>query len=308
MSARESGTPLLDLLTAWLPPLIGEPPPRARVRAMVAGGAVRVDGVPLRAPGRLLRARQLVEAAVRAPALQPKTAATDRPFTMSDAAVVFRDRWLLAVSKPPGLPTHPTADRRRPSLVSAVESWLREQGTPAVLGVHQRLDRDTSGLVLFTIDPEANPELARAFDSSRVAKTYLALAARPTGDLADELTIDAPLAVAANGRVRVARPAEAARPASTVVVVRERLGRTLLVEARPRSGRKHQIRVHLAHAGLPIVGDRLYGAGGPQAPRAMLHAWRLELPHPVSGRKLVLESPLPSDFREALRSAGSRQG
>ncbi|HVO12019.1 MAG TPA: RluA family pseudouridine synthase [Vicinamibacteria bacterium] len=306
VGAAEAGARLLDLLEAWLPSLTGAAPPRARVRAMVAAGAVRVDGVPLRAPGRPLRPGQLVEALLRAPALQPKTVATDRPFTMSDAAVVFRDRWLLAVSKPPGLPTHPTADPRRPSLVSAVESWLKEQGTTCALGVHQRLDRDTSGLVLFTTDPEANPELARTFASGLVVKAYLALTVRPAEELADELTVDAPLAVAPGGRVRVARGGEAALPASTAVVVRERLGRTLLVEARPRTGRKHQVRVHLAHAGLPVLGDRLYGGRAPSVERTMLHAWRLELLHPLSGRRLVLESPLPSDFREALRSAGGR--
>ena len=307
VAAAESGQALLDLLVAWLPSLTGSSPSRARVRAMVAAGAVRVEGVALRTPGRALRAGQRVEALVRTAALRGATAATDSPFTMSEAAVVFRDPWLLAVSKPPGLPTHPTADPRRPSLVSAVEGWLREQGMPARLGVHQRLDRDTSGLVLFTTDPAANPELARAFASGRVTKTYLALVVRPKGHLGDQLAIDAPLAISAKGTVQVARGGDAALPARTVVVVRERLGRLLLVEARPRSGRKHQVRVHLAHAGLPVLGDRVYGVGAPSVGRTMLHAWRLELPHPVNGRMLALESPLPPDFREALRSAGSRE-
>ena len=298
----------MDLLESWLPALTGAAPPRARVRAMVAAGAVRVDGVALRTPGRPLRVGQLVEALVRRAALRPGTAASDRAFIMSEAAVVFRDRWLLAVSKPPGLPTHATADPRRPSLVSAVESWLRRDGGATALGVHQRLDRDTSGVVLFATDPAANPELARAFASGRVAKTYLALTVRPAGELAGELRIEAPLAVGASGRVQVARRRDAALSASTLVVVRERLRRALLVEARPRTGRKHQIRVHLAHAGLEVLGDRLYGLRTPWAGRMMLHAWRVELSHPVSGRRLVLESPLPSDFREALRWAGSREG
>jgi 23S rRNA-/tRNA-specific pseudouridylate synthase len=86
-----------------------------------------------------------------------------------------------------------------------------------------------------------------------------------------------------------------------VVAVREVLPGALLVEARPLTGRKHQVRAHLAHAGLPVLGDVAYG--GPPAPRVMLHAWRLRLRHPLTGEPLRLESPLPADFRAALARA-----
>jgi 23S rRNA-/tRNA-specific pseudouridylate synthase len=99
--------------------------------------------------------------------------------------------------------------------------------------------------------------------------------------------------------VRVGTPG--ASPAETEVLVLETLPGALLVEARPLTGRKHQVRAHLAHAGLPILGDAVYGPHGGAAPRLMLHARRLELAHPLSGERLCLVSPLPGDFVETLR-------
>jgi 23S rRNA pseudouridine1911/1915/1917 synthase len=84
------------------------------------------------------------------------------------------------------------------------------------------------------------------------------------------------------------------------VIVREHLDGAVLVEARPLTGRRHQVRVHLAHAGLPILGDALYGRADPRVPRLMLHAWRLGLTHPITGEPLRLEAPIPADFAAVL--------
>jgi 23S rRNA pseudouridine1911/1915/1917 synthase len=299
VTAPDAGRRLVDALAGWLEERLGRPVPRSRVRALVASGGARVDGVVVRAAGRPLRAGQRVEALVRPELLRAGAEATDRPFALTEGAILFRDGALLAVDKPPGLPTHPTADPRRPSLVSHVQAWLGGHGPAPALAVHQRLDRDTSGVVLFGIDPRANPGLARSFAGRQARKTYLALVVRPAGPLVRRLRIDAALGTTdRRGRVRVGGPG--ARDAETEVVVREVLPRALLVEARPSTGRRHQVRAHLAHAGMAVLGDPLYGGPGRGVARTMLHAWRLEIAHPLDARPLAIESPLPADFRAAL--------
>jgi len=272
----------------------------ARVRALVAAGGARVDGVVRREAGRPTRAGEQVEAVVRPHLLRAKAEATDRPFRLGPETILYRDEALLAVDKPPFLPTHAAADPSRPSLVASVLGYLREAAGGVYLAVHQRLDRDTSGVVLFVTDPRANEGLARAFEGREVEKEYVALTARPSSLPRRRFLAAAPLAEPGPGgarRVRVGGPG--AKPAETAVLVREVLPRALVVEARPRTGRKHQVRAHLAAAGMPILGDRVYGGGG-AVPRLMLHARRLRLPHPLTGRPVVIESPLPADFRRVL--------
>jgi RluA family pseudouridine synthase len=299
VSAREAGQRLADVLSRWLSEALGHPVPMARVRALVAAGAVRVDGEALRAAGRPVRAGERVAALVRPELLLPRATASDRPFRLTPGAILYRDDVLLAVDKPPGLPTHATADPSRPSLVGHVELYLRETGAAGYVAVHQRLDRDTSGVVLLATDRRANEGLARAFAGREVEKTYLALTARPSPLPPRRLRIDAPLASAGGSGRGVAVGGADAKPAETECVVREVLAAALLVEARPLTGRKHQVRAHLAHVGMPILGDPVYGGAG-RAPRLMLHARRLALRHPLTGRTLVIASPPPPDFEAAL--------
>ena len=299
VSQGEAGRTLAEILGQALARVAGGEVPRSRVRAMIASGAVCVNGRPLRVAARPLRAGQRVEAIARLDALRPAVSGTDRPFRLGPESILHRDRWLLAVAKPPGLPTHATADPARPSLAGHVAGLLAAEEARGVLAVHQRLDRDTSGIVLFAVDPAANAGLARAFERREVEKTYLALTARPDEAPPLRFRVDAPLAAGGPARRPVRIGGEGARPAQTDVSVREALPHALLVEARPRTGRKHQVRVHLAHAGLPVLGDPLYGDGG-AAPRLMLHAVRLALAHPVTGERLVIDCPLPADFRGLL--------
>lgn len=249
-------------------------------------GAVRRRGLPLRQPGLPVAPGWVLELVVDPTRLGPRR--PDRAFALSAPDVLYEDGILLAIAKPAGLPSVPTADPSRPSLVQAATAWLAERGQGSYLAVHQRLDRETSGVVLFARDARANAALASAFAERRVEKTYVALTAR--GARAPAVLF------------RVTSPIEG-RAALTDVAVRRRLRDALLVEARPRSGRKHQVRIHLARVGLPILGDERYGSrGAPRAARLMLHALRLELRHPISGRRLRIECPPPADFR-ALISA-----
>jgi RluA family pseudouridine synthase len=306
------GRRLVDALSAWLAAEMGKPVPMARVRALVASGGVRVDGAVARSPGRPLRRGEHVRALVKPELLRAKALALDRPFALTPERVLFDDGFVLAVDKPPGLPTHATADPARPSLAAHVARLLRGRGSDASPALHQRLDRDTSGIVLFGVDPRANAGLAKAFAGRLAEKTYLAITARPARRTPSRFRVTAPLGAAAPGREGVRVGGRGAKPAETDVVVREVLEGALLVEARPLTGRRHQLRAHLAHAGLPVLGDPVYGGpaaevpagsrgrAGKKVPRLMLHAVRLSLPHPVTGKPLVIESPLPADFADLL--------
>ena len=272
----------------------------ARVRALVASGGVRVDGDVVRAPGRPLRRGEHIEALLDPEQLRARAQLVDRPFELTADRVLFLDEALIAVDKPPGLPTHVTADPSRPSLVGHVERFLESRGVRATLAVHQRLDRDTSGVVVFGLDARANEGLARAFAERLAEKRYLALTTTPREPLPPRLRVSAAIGPATAGQPSVRVGGPDARPAETDVIVREDLDGALLVEARPLTGRRHQVRVHLAHAGVPILGDELYGRADPRVPRLMLHAWRLGLKHPITGEPLRLEAPIPADFAAVL--------
>jgi 23S rRNA pseudouridine1911/1915/1917 synthase len=297
---REVGRRVVDVLREWLRERLSDEVPMARVRALVASGGVRVDGDVVRAPGRPLRRGEHVEAVLDPEELRARAVRVDRPFELTADRVLLLDDAVIAVDKPPGLPTHATADPSRPSLVGHVERFLESRGLQATLAVHQRLDRDTSGVVIFGLDPRANEGLARAFAERLAEKKYLALTATPREPVPPRFRISAAIGPTTAGQPSVRVGGPDARPAETDVIVRENLDGALLVEARPLTGRRHQVRVHLAHAGVPILGDELYGRADPRVPRLMLHAWRLALPHPVTGEPLRLEAPIPPDFTAVL--------
>jgi 23S rRNA pseudouridine955/2504/2580 synthase len=291
---------------------------RAQARRLIEGGAVRCDGRLERRASFKPAAGTHLEVCFGPAALEPvrpgaTAAASAGIFTWSAACVRFEDAWLLAVDKPPGLPTQPTVDARRASLFSSVQAWLRARdGADAYLGLHHRLDRDTSGLVLFTKDRRANVGVAGLFAGKTLRKTYQALAVAGPA-VADAWTVDNHLGPI--GRERQATRYGAVRsggdPARTEFRILERLSGALLVEARPLTGRTHQIRVHLAEGGHAILGDTHYGgpaqlrAGSDGAvvtpPRVMLHAARLEFVHPMTGAVLDITSPLPADFAACLQ-------
>jgi RluA family pseudouridine synthase len=258
-----------------------------------------------------VRAGLRLEVRLRPEALRATRLPGDSPVAIGADRILFEDDVLIAIDKPPGLPTQPTVDPDRPSLYGLVKELLQGRGSGGVyLGLHQRLDRDTSGVVLFTKAAEVNRAVAALFSERRVEKTYRALTARPARLPARAWSVAGRLEVAGRGREGRPRPvATGGVTARTGFRLLEALPDGLLVEARPVTGRKHQIRVHLATAGMPILGDTLHGGPGAakRAPRLMLHASRLAFRHPVSGNEVVIESPLPADFREALRKARERR-
>ena len=208
--------------------------------------------------------------------------------------IVFEDAWILAVDKPAGLPTQGTFASDRHDLLAL----LKTQRPDLKTFLHHRLDQGTSGLLVLAKDPKANAGLAKAFASRDLVKLYLVRITAPL----EACTIEAPI-----GRVRGADPGrfgcsgdlidpKSARTDFRPATAEESAGLVpgYWVVARIHTGRTHQIRVHLNHLGRPVLGDGLYG--GNASPQLWLHAWRLQLPHPVTGEPLLLEAP-PTRFR-----------
>jgi 23S rRNA pseudouridine1911/1915/1917 synthase len=212
--------------------------------------------------------------------------------------LLYTDADLVAVDKPAGVPAQPTLTTDRGALPELVSALL---GSAATL-VH-RLDRETSGVTVLARSPAAAAALAEAFRTGGPEKTYLALTARPPSP--SEGRIEAALGKDP-ARPGLRRVSPAGDPAATRYRTLASGPGGALVEARPETGRTHQIRVHLAHLRAPLLGDARYGGprrvGEVTVPRVMLHALRLELSHPTTGAPLALEAPVPADFRAAAEA------
>lgn len=266
---------------------------RRASRALVAAGQVLRNGEAVRVQSRGLVAGDAIDV-LRPPSELgvPVAPATPAP------AILFEDAWLVVVDKPAGVLSQPAESSTAGELT--IEQLLllflaaRDGRRPFLRLVH-RLDRSTSGAVLFARNPESLPRLAEAWRSGQVDRRYLAVVA---GDPAfDALEVNRPIGRDPDHQWRF-RVDPSGRPARTSIrVLARHAGCSALVECRLLTGRTHQVRVHLAAAGHPVVGDRLYGAPvHPGAPRPLLHAASLELPHPKSGQRLRIASPLPAEF------------
>ncbi len=270
---------------------------RRVARTLIASGRVTVDGKPVRILTRPVARGS--EVCVRA-----DPASVSRKAVPAPLAVLYSDRYIVVVNKPAGLLSE--HDRfGSPSLESVVPAWLRQHGESERLWLVHRLDAGTSGVLVMTRTPMATHRLGDAFRRGEVRKEYLALC---VGRFVGEQVVDAPIARAERTRHAVA---QAGKPARTHLTSLSTTGGAALVLAEPRTGRTHQIRVHLAHLGHPLFGDRLYGGpmytegAAPLAvPRPMLHAARLHFAHPKSGKQLTFVAPVPSDFAELCKDLG----
>jgi 23S rRNA pseudouridine1911/1915/1917 synthase len=270
---------------------------RAEAQRLIAAGRVLVDE---RVRPKSFRARGGERIRV------DLAGAGELPAERPPVPVVYRDAHLLVVDKPAGLPTHPTENHRAGTLVNRLLGMgvaLSSAGGPLRPGIVHRLDAGTSGLMLVASDDATHERLAAMLKRHAIERRYLALVrGTPPGDL---FAIDAALG-RAGARVRV--DVAGGRPAQTRIEVRRRFERATLVEAAPRTGRTHQIRVHLAAIGHPILGDARYGGGGADAValglrRPFLHSWKIAFDHPLTGERIEREAALPEDLREALERA-----
>lgn len=275
---------------------------RSAVQELIETGHVTVNGAPARPSYRVREGdRVMVE-------LPPPPEAGLVPEAIP-LPVVYEDDTLLVVDKPAGMVVHPGPGHAAGTLVNALLARYPElAGEPDERpGIVHRLDRDTSGLLVIARHPTVRQALQRQFQARRVDKTYLALL---EGELQPPWgRIEAPIGRDPRHRQRMTVMPEG-REAVTEYRVRERFrygsgsstGHYTLVEAHPWTGRTHQIRVHFASIGHPVVGDRVYGHRRVHLPvsRQFLHAWRLEFDHPRSGERLQFEAPLPPDLAGVL--------
>jgi len=276
---------------------------RARLKTWIESGAVQVDGRPLRGKDRVLGGEQ-VRICAQLPAAG-RVQAEPMPL-----AVVYRDRSLLVIDKPAGLVVHPGAGNLRHTLQNALLALDPKLALVPRAGLVHRLDKDTSGLLLVARTPEAHTMLTAAMAARDITREYLAVC---TGVMTGGGTIDEPI-----GRHRTLRTRMAVRSDGRAAVTHYRVERRFrahtLVRVTLETGRTHQIRVHLAHIGFPVVGDPVYGGrrripkGSSSAlaaelesfPRQALHAARLTLVHPLTQREDQWRSPLPSDMQRLL--------
>ena len=276
---------------------------RSQAKQLIDAGCVRVDGAVCKA-SHAVRAGERVEIDAREP----------EPFAIEPEAlplvILHEDADLLAIDKPAGMVVHPAPGARRGTVVHALAHRLGALPTTGAAerpGIVHRLDRDTSGVLLVARTWAALEGLARQFRERSIEKRYVAIVhgrvARARG------TIDRPIGRHPRERKRMSVRSRRPRAAVTDFEVLERLPDATLLRLRPHTGRTHQLRVHLAALGHPIVGDRVYGArrgrggrvpGLADFPRQALHAEEIRFRHPTTGQPLGVRAPLPSDLMGLL--------
>jgi 23S rRNA pseudouridine1911/1915/1917 synthase len=271
--------------------------PRRRARVLIEEGRLWLNTKTTRVLSRPLRLGDVLDVVPSGDDVRPGVGPPP------PLPILYEDRWLIAVDKPAGLTTQPPL-RRAPGELTAHERLLlqlaaRDGGRREVLLFH-RLDRLTTGVLVFARHHDAARGLTKVWGTPAVRKRYLVVVSGDPG--AETKTFDGAIAHDAlvPGRYRVAR---GGKPAATRVRRLARFDSWSLVEASPLTGRTHQVRVHLAEAGFPVAGDSLYGGSG-GVPRPFLHAWRLSFPHPRGGPLLRLTAPVPPDMAGFLAAHG----
>ena len=276
---------------------------RAQIRRWIDAGRVRVSGEAVR-PSRRLAVGETIEAQ------PPRPVEMDLSPEAIPLVVLYEDEDLIVIDKPAGMVVHPAPGHPKGTLVNALLHHCGDlAGIGGVLrpGIVHRLDRGTSGVLVAAKNDAAHQGLALQFAEHTIDRVYRTFVRGLPG--ADEGRIDRPIGRHPRDRKRMSVESRSGRPSITGwrVVRRFRQAGTSELEIRPETGRTHQIRVHLAAAGLPLVGDTIYGrARGRDAllGRPALHAERLGFDHPRQGGRLDFTAPLPRDLAELARGLG----
>jgi len=292
---------------------------RTFIKALIESGAITVNGRPVKpsySPSQGDRVLALVPSRT-GPEVPPQDIPLD---------ILYEDDWIVVLNKPPDLVVHPSRGHQTGTLVNALVHHFQQLSAvhgPLRPGVVHRLDRDTSGVILVIKDDAVHERIARQFEERTTVKEYVAVVegrVQLDGD-----AIDAPIGRHPNNREKMAVAGKYPRSARTRYEVVERLGAFTVVRCFPRTGRTHQIRVHLAYIGHPIVCDALYGRRDtvyrsdltgeehrpeedPLLSRQALHARRLTIHHPMLERDMTFEAPLADDIAAliaALRDLAS---
>jgi 23S rRNA pseudouridine1911/1915/1917 synthase len=294
-----------------------------RMQRIVRAGGATIDHAPARDTDRVFEGQEVSVRLLEAP---DKLLAADP----GPLEVLYSDPWMVVVNKPAGMIAHPTGEHHTGTLANRLQYWLNQRASPPGLlrpGLVHRLDRQTSGVIVLALHHLAHRRLSEGFEDGRVQKTYVALVEGWPREDRGEIAL--PIGRTATGRhILMSARGDAidARPARTRFEVVRRFGAWTLVRAYPATGRNHQIRVHFAQIGHPLVGDEFYEAYGKIKPLRMagevdpdgddehravetglpirrhaLHAERLCLAHPITQVWMEFAAPLPEDFRTTIR-------
>jgi 23S rRNA pseudouridine1911/1915/1917 synthase len=279
----------------------GLPLSRARIQRGIDEGLIEVNG-------RRTKASYLIRPGDRIVICHPPPQPVEVRAEPIPLSIVYEDEDLLVLDKPAGLVVHPAPGHAGGTLVNALLHHCRDLagiGGQARPGIVHRLDKDTSGLLVAAKHDAAHTGLMRQFKAHSIARRYLAIVA---GDVRPRKgTIDLAIGRDVWERKKISARTTSPRHAVSHYEVVERYGRATLVAVTLETGRTHQIRVHLAHLGFPVLGDPVYGGRRavppPDVPvhRQLLHAQQLGFVHPISGRPMVFTAPMPEDMRAARR-------
>jgi 23S rRNA pseudouridine1911/1915/1917 synthase len=258
---------------------------------LLAGGGVTVDGVQRPQSYRVAAGEELAFAV-------PELVATELSPEDVPLRIAYEDEHLLVVDKPAGVVVHPAPGHARGTLVHGLLARGAAGGEPSRPGIVHRLDRDTSGLLVVARSEDVHRRLQGLVRRRALERTYLALVrGRPRSWRG---RIEAPIGRDRSDPVRHSLDTDRPRDAVTRFEVEGLLDGHALLRVELETGRTHQIRVHLAAIDLPVVGDSVYGVPEPALGRQFLHAARLAFPHPVTGERVTVESPLPGDLQAFL--------
>lgn len=269
---------------------------RSRLQGWLKDGAITVDGGSPDAKHKVCGGEKVVLAVLPAPSFSD--AAEDLPLP-----VAYEDDTLLIIDKPAGLVVHPGNGNTHGTLMNALLHHLPAIAEVPRAGIVHRLDKDTSGLMVVAKTLAAQTDLVRQLQARTVKRHYLALV---HGQVWEDGIVDAPLGRHPVQRIKMAVVRQGGKEARTHYTVQERFAQATFVECRLETGRTHQIRVHMASIGHPLVGDPVYGKAKcglallDAFPRQALHACRLSLVHPASHEEMHWSSPLPADFAGLL--------
>jgi 23S rRNA pseudouridine1911/1915/1917 synthase len=314
VTVSEAGKRLDTVIIAHLSTLS-----RSRANRLIRGGHVTVNGL-IRKPGYLTKTGDIVR--FETPSPEPITCSAE-PIPLS---ILYEDGDVIVLNKPPGLVVHPGAGHKSRTLVNALLFHcpdLKRVGGGFRPGIVHRLDKDTSGILVVAKNDKAHESLSRQFKKRQVQKRYLALVygnvKAPAG------VVSLPIGRHPTDRKKMSTESRRSRSTETLWKIKEAFSGVTLLEIDLKTGRTHQVRVHCAAIGHPVVGDATYGwekrwkdlAQRPMQDltrairRQMLHAWKLSFVHPRTGQWMHFESPVPKDMAsvlESLRSLRSEAG
>lgn len=271
---------------------------RATVQRLIDEGKIKVNGKIVK-PSYKSQSRDKIEIEIDEPK-EVDLVAQDIPLD-----IVYEDKDILVINKQKGLVVHPGNGNPDGTLVNAILNYCKDSlsgiGGEIRPGIVHRIDKDTSGLLIVAKNDKSHINLSEQIKNHEVKKTYIALVRGNTKE--NQATIDMPIARSTKDRTKMA-VSKTGKNAVTHFKVLERFDGYTLLEVNIETGRTHQIRVHLAQIGYPIVGDSVYSNGkNPFGVEGqMLHSYRLKFKHPISGKDMELEAPLPDYFIEVLNN------